>query len=329
MDILSMLGGGLTSLFSGGISTLFNDINQDISNSHSKDLMTFQNNQNIANWNMQNKYNTPKELANRLREAGFNPSLVLGQSGSVSPAGALASPSAQSQHATFNPDLMSNYIQLANLNADLRKKNAEADKAEAEAGKTQAEIKYQNIINSWANESEKSRIDNLRSATELARQNKELTIVEQHQIEEALPYIAKLKQAELDKLLKDVDLIDEEINTEVAKQSNLEKSDIALLASAYASRMSGDLSSAKTEQTEFENRLIEANEVKTRNEAREAYFRASSVLEDVREKVWNNNLRYFGLDTHSSPIVNAVTILRRFTQNITTKVTDTLKPIKK
>lgn len=49
-----------------------------------KEMMSYQNDLNVANWNMENEYNSPKAQYQRYTDAGLNPNLIYGGSGSVS-----------------------------------------------------------------------------------------------------------------------------------------------------------------------------------------------------------------------------------------------------
>lgn len=58
----------------------------------------------IEFWNMQNEYNNPKNVVQRLREAGLNPALAYGSS-SVTPAGGLSNVNAGSSSAAASPNV--------------------------------------------------------------------------------------------------------------------------------------------------------------------------------------------------------------------------------
>lgn len=59
-----------------------------------KDLMTFQNDMNLSNWNKQNEYNSPAAVKQRMLGAGLNTNLMYGGSPSDGNAGEVGSPSA-------------------------------------------------------------------------------------------------------------------------------------------------------------------------------------------------------------------------------------------
>jgi len=58
-----------------------------------KKLMDKQQEINLANWNLQNRYNSPSAQMHRLKMAGLNPNLIYQNGGSFAGAGEIASPS--------------------------------------------------------------------------------------------------------------------------------------------------------------------------------------------------------------------------------------------
>lgn len=74
---------------------------------------------NLAFWDMQNKYNAPQAQMQRLKDAGLNPNLVYGGSGSSGQAASIPTPDVQS--AQFRtPDFSSAFAQAGNSLAEFQ-----------------------------------------------------------------------------------------------------------------------------------------------------------------------------------------------------------------
>lgn len=68
---------------------------------------------NIALWNMQNAYNTPKAQMERFKEAGLNPNLIYGQTNTATP---ISTASANLDYGnTMSQKTLGNYLALSNL----------------------------------------------------------------------------------------------------------------------------------------------------------------------------------------------------------------------
>lgn len=82
---------------------------------HTKELAKYQNDMNIANWNMANEYNSPANQMKRFEAAGLNPNLMYGQ-GSPGNASSVPSPS------LHNPGFKNPFegVQLANYLAQVK-----------------------------------------------------------------------------------------------------------------------------------------------------------------------------------------------------------------
>ena len=114
------------SLITQGVGGLIGLAGTVLQNKYNKDLAKYQNDMNIANWNMQNEYNTPANQRKRLEEAGINPASVFG-SNNTGNAGTIAPYQRAGVDITQS---MLNGAQLALLSAQARKTNAEAKTAE-------------------------------------------------------------------------------------------------------------------------------------------------------------------------------------------------------
>ena len=144
--------------------------------------------QNIAFWNMQNKYNHPAQQMERLKAAGLNPNLIYGSSvaGATGSAGSIA-PSKAAPYAINNPALagMSAFqtsVQAKNLEAQTLKtlsegrisKGSEQSLMEINAQKAE-QMKAQTITDrataNVANATEKARIAKVTADLVLAQEN--------------------------------------------------------------------------------------------------------------------------------------------------------------
>jgi len=85
--------------------------------------------QNIKFWDMQNKYNSPKEQMARLKDAGLNPNLIYGAKANTGIAGAVA-PSKASPYNVKDPTPTA--LQAAMLTSQINLANSQAGKNNAE-----------------------------------------------------------------------------------------------------------------------------------------------------------------------------------------------------
>lgn len=123
MPLAPAIIGGLIS----GIGSLGSSL---ISNRGALERQNLANTQNMRFWDMQNKYNTPKNQMSRLKDAGLNPNLIYGSgSANTGVAGSIA-PSKAAPYNIQNPiplqaALLQSQINLNNSNAN--KNNVQAD----------------------------------------------------------------------------------------------------------------------------------------------------------------------------------------------------------
>lgn len=99
------IGAGLSTLGSVGGSLISNAVNSKTSynlqrreQEYNQRMAEWQNEVNVANWQMQNDYNTPAAQMQRFQEAGLNPNLIYGN-GTASAGNATSAPEA----AKVNP----------------------------------------------------------------------------------------------------------------------------------------------------------------------------------------------------------------------------------
>lgn len=133
------VGGNLVgSLISGGVNKKAAYTMQRREQEFNRAQAEWQNQVNIANWQMQNNYNSPANQMKRLQEAGLNPNLIYGN-GSTSTGNATSMPEA----AKVNPahqsapefnfadfgmaDAARVYMQMQSMGAELEKTHAQTD----------------------------------------------------------------------------------------------------------------------------------------------------------------------------------------------------------
>lgn len=152
---------------------------------------------NTEMWNKQNEYNTPSSQVNRLRDAGLNPYLMMGQgqTGTAQAAGGVSAPSAQPvTMQPYHPDFsgigdaaaayMQNRLQSRKIDAEVGLTRAQADSVfienqfraakalgelyeqESRIDSNKSKTQYQQIINKYADQMQQSQLQ-----TELYRRN--------------------------------------------------------------------------------------------------------------------------------------------------------------
>lgn len=128
-----------------------------------KELMTFQNDLAVKNWQMENAYNTPAAQKDRLAAAGLNPDLLYGQSGVASMAGDIAAPAvAQSPMANTGVSDIANATQALAVakNTDSKTVGQEIENYVQNLIKDER-IRQIGLQNEWTDE----QISNIREAT--------------------------------------------------------------------------------------------------------------------------------------------------------------------
>lgn len=132
-----LIGSGILNM-AGQVGGL---IGQGIQNQKNKQLAEYQFQRNQEMWHLQNQYNSPKAQMDRLRQAGLNPNLVYG-TGSVAGLNTGRPPEYQkpdyqlnTSGLTQNPmDLLGQYTQIKNIQAQTDNTKAQTNNAELDAG---------------------------------------------------------------------------------------------------------------------------------------------------------------------------------------------------
>lgn len=199
----AIIGGAASligNLFGSSSTSSTNKTNLKIAqmnNEFNERMMQKQMDYNIEMWNRQNEYNTPAAQVQRLRHAGLNPALMMGQgqTGMAQSAGGVSAPTAQSvTMQPFHPDFsgvgsaaaqyMQNKLASRKIDAEIGLTRAQADsvyienqfraaKALGELYEQESRIQsnksktaYQNTINKYADQLNQSQLQ-----TELYRRN--------------------------------------------------------------------------------------------------------------------------------------------------------------
>lgn len=96
--ILPLIAAAIPAVASA-VSAIGSSISGKASRDYNTQMYVQQRKDNLADWNMQNEYNTPSAQMARLKAAGLNPNLVYGNGGVTQPSVAIRSASTGGYHA--------------------------------------------------------------------------------------------------------------------------------------------------------------------------------------------------------------------------------------
>ncbi|UPW41251.1 DNA pilot protein [Sigmofec virus UA08Rod_4687] len=135
----SALIGGALGLANSVANMAYDTYSNKRNYNQTKSLMALQNRMNIDNWNMQNAYNAPSAVKQRLLAAGINPDVAFGNganqiSSPLSGVGLGSAPSSM----PLGADIASPTLQGMMVDSQIELNKANARKASAEAGNTEA-----------------------------------------------------------------------------------------------------------------------------------------------------------------------------------------------
>lgn len=104
---------------------------------NTKKLMAYQNDMNVANWQMQNKYNSPGAQMARLREAGLNPSLFYSNGQGVNSASSVPTSTPVSNAGAIDlshvgTDAVNTYMNMKMQEQQIRNMEVQNNKTDAE-----------------------------------------------------------------------------------------------------------------------------------------------------------------------------------------------------
>lgn len=121
------------SLLSTGLSGVSAQMRNQRQRKYQSQLMKEQNAMNIANWKMQNEYNTPSAQMARFLAAGLNPNLIYGQSNTAGSLPSVSAPNTPREDApNFSgleraADVYSKYIAINQAKENLSNTKADTD----------------------------------------------------------------------------------------------------------------------------------------------------------------------------------------------------------
>lgn len=220
-------------------------------------LMDKQNALNIANWQMQNEYNTPANQVARLRSAGLNPDLFYGQTSASTLGGELAPSSGSSVggQSPINTDFGQSTLQARQLELQEKLINSQAAKNYADANQT-------NKLTPWVTESIKStlalneanakllneNVEKIRSETELLKWQARISRNES-QISDAL------KDSTISTRLKELGASEKQAEIITNSFAELYSAQIKLaIAQSYASYVQSDAAAANAQANQMNAR---------------------------------------------------------------------------
>lgn len=118
------------SIFSSGASSVLNMAASALANyqskQYSKELMDYQNDINVANWEREMQYNTPSAQMQRYKDAGLNPNLIYGQGSSgTTSAPSVSQSNFKAQKLLEGNEVIQQFYATRNLLKDIELKDAE------------------------------------------------------------------------------------------------------------------------------------------------------------------------------------------------------------
>lgn len=346
----STVAGAIGNVASGATNALFGGIQARRNWKYKKKEMALQQKYNLENmqkqfdyqqeaWNRENRYNDPRNASARWRLAGVSPNAVFGNSpGGAGVAGSAGTPDVSNPSAggnvdtsTYHPTLtpvemmrVQNERKVADSQADLN--NALADKARGDTKDPDITKRLQLLDldrSELAKESERIQKDILDIEKGYKEYEKQADLsIKQQILFETMAKIDKLladkevSEETKRKLQADRDLIQEQINTEKAKQRNLDaqtdtenqtregrKSLTNAQAKEALSRAGLNSLARDRDSYEFFLRLVNADDVKSPAQAVSKFVRMfksrfnrdladyqRAALSDYLEKIWSGEM---------------------------------------
>lgn len=318
----STAAGAVGNIASGAVNALFGGIQARRNWKYKQKEMALQQKYNLENmqkqfdyqqeaWNRENRYNDPRNASARWRLAGISPNAVFGNSpGGAGVAGSAGTPDVSNPStggnvdtSTYRPTLTP--VEMMRMQNEKKVADSQADLNSALAGKARGDTKNPDITkrlqlldlgrSELAKESEgiqKDILDIEKSYKEYEKQA-DLSIKQQILFETMAKIDKLLADKEVSeetkkKLQADRDLIQEQVNTEKAKQRNLDA------------------------QTDTENQVREGRKSLTNAQAKEALSRAglNSLARD--RDSYEFFLRLVNADDVNSPAQAVSKFVRMF-----------------
>jgi len=229
---------------------------------YSRKLMERQNELNIANWNMENEYNTPKAQRQRLKDAGINADLFYGGGSANVVSSDIGNPSAGAAPvgATVPSDLGSSAIQTMLVDKQAKLLESEANKNNAETGNIQA-------ITPWISKQIQSELNlnaaqtkNLNEAVEKIRSEAELTRLQTDISKLDYDFQKEIYNSKVAAELSRLGFSKEESETLTKNFAKMYAAQINLaIAQAYASYVGSDAAALTANINKWQYELNKAN----------------------------------------------------------------------
>ena len=161
------------SAVNAGAQMLTNSSNRSLS----LDMYNRQRADALADWNMQNQYNSPKAQMARFKEAGLSPHLIYGQTNTVPAVRSVSADTPKNMAPQIDPrsvDLINpmNYAILQEQYANLQRQGNLTD---ANVMKTMSEVDYKNLNNRFLSKTLNDRVDSILLGNELTQERSWLT----------------------------------------------------------------------------------------------------------------------------------------------------------
>ena len=296
MSFLSKIGlGFIDDAVDFGFGWLSHDIQKDTS----KDLMNWQNANEVRMWQMNNEYNTPLNQMKRLQEAGVNPNLAFsnGQLSNVS-ASSPRSASPQSVNApNFGNSSFADAIMRANeLKNSAANRNVQEHQAQLlEMQKLETEAKRMNYLQDALGKEFQNNIN---------KQNEKWIVEAQRLLNEKIAgEVFLLSEQQLSEQAKRA-LITADIELKQQQKINLAK-DLEVMASEIAKNYNAIQIGHSVMSLNYQN----VAESKTRQE--ESRKRQGVLTEQQYEIKLSNILKQNGLSENSPLYLKAMAMMRQ------------------
>lgn len=346
----STAAGAIGNIASGATSALFGGIQARRNWKYKKKEMALQQKYNLENmqkqfdyqqeaWNRENRYNDPRNASARWRLAGVSPNAVFGNSpGGAGVAGSAGTPDVSNPSAGGNVDTSSYHptltpVEMMRAQNEKKVADSQADLNSALADKARGDTKDPDITkrlqlldldrSELAKESERIQKDILDIEKGYKEYEKQADLsIKQQILFETMAKIDKLladkevSEETKKKLQADRDLIQEQINTEKAKQRNLDaqtdtenqtregrKSLTNAQAKEALSRAGLNSLARDRDSYEFFLRLVNADDVNSPAQAVSKFVRMfksrfnldladyqRAALSDYLEKIWSGEM---------------------------------------
>lgn len=195
MSILSAIIGGATGIFNAFQTGKQNKKQEQFS----LDMYNRQRADALADYNMQNQYNSPQSQMARFKEAGLSPHLIYGQTNNAAPVRSSDAKQVNYVAPTVDPsslNLLGNYYQLQSQEQQIKNLAAQGDLIKAQALKTKSETDWRNLQKEFFTDTipyrmEGMNVKNLLTGSQYRKTEEQITQVQQ-QVKMIRPQINKI-----------------------------------------------------------------------------------------------------------------------------------------